>query len=380
MQLSHKHWSLAFSTALLLHVAAAVGLFWPSPDPGVQAAGVGGIAVSLGIGAGPPGSLVAPAADVADATALSPTETADLVNATDEIDPTENFDRPTEDLPPEQVAELDDPATPVAADPTLSPPVEPVEVSVPEPTPVQALETIEPADTLPIEPEMTPVTAVDLLVADTPPVEPEPEPPPTETVRVEETPPDRIEPAETVVAQAVTRTPIPQVKPPPPRRSPEARETPSRARPAPPVRRRSTPPARAARPARAAAGARQIEPAGPAGGGGGSTTGGADVTGSGGDPGVRAAYMARLQAWLARHKEYPRRARQRRQEGTALLYFAIDRNGRLLGHRLRRSSGHQLLDREVIAMIKRAEPLPRIPAGMNQSRLELVIPVRFVLR
>src|SRR3546814_21089932 len=39
----------------------------------------------------------------------------------------------------------------------------------------------------------------------------------------------------------------------------------------------------------------------------------------GGAPGAFVDYKAQLYAWLDKHKEYPRRARLRRQEGTALL-------------------------------------------------------------
>jgi protein TonB len=90
--------------------------------------------------------------------------------------------------------------------------------------------------------------------------------------------------------------------------------------------------------------------------------------------------MARLQAWLERHKEYPRRAQLRRQQGTALLYFVMDRDGDVLEYRVEESSGHTLLDREVAAMIERAQPLPEIPEDFGRSRLELLVPVQFHLR
>ena len=102
--------------------------------------------------------------------------------------------------------------------------------------------------------------------------------------------------------------------------------------------------------------------------------------GDGGMAGARADYMARLQAWLEKYKEYPRRARSRRQEGTVYLYFVIDRDGRLRDYRIKRSSGYDLLDRAAIAMIKRAQPLPRIPDSLDRTQVVLVVPVQFVLR
>ena len=101
---------------------------------------------------------------------------------------------------------------------------------------------------------------------------------------------------------------------------------------------------------------------------------------TGGVSGAAMDYMSALQAWLERHKEYPRRARLRRQEGTALLYFVIDRSGQVLEARLQQTSGHDLLDRAVMAMIERAQPLPSMPDEMRDARLELVVPIEFFLR
>lgn len=91
-------------------------------------------------------------------------------------------------------------------------------------------------------------------------------------------------------------------------------------------------------------------------------------------------YLQRLAMWLERHKEYPRRAQLRRQEGTVMLRFTIDRDGNVLSHRIVRSSGHSALDDEVEAMIQRAQPLPAIPASLAGAQLEVVVPVQFVLR
>jgi protein TonB len=63
-----------------------------------------------------------------------------------------------------------------------------------------------------------------------------------------------------------------------------------------------------------------------------------------------------------------------------LLRFLLARDGRVLGAELERSSGHDLLDKEVLALIRRAEPLPSFPAELTQQQLELVLPVPFSLR
>ena len=105
-----------------------------------------------------------------------------------------------------------------------------------------------------------------------------------------------------------------------------------------------------------------------------------DNTAGGGNPGLRADYFAQLQAWLEQYRRYPRWAQRRGQEGTALLYFTIDRNGNVLDYRIERSTGHTILDREVTAMLERAKPLPPVPAQLRQARLELLLPIQFSLR
>jgi len=109
-------------------------------------------------------------------------------------------------------------------------------------------------------------------------------------------------------------------------------------------------------------------------------TGSGDATAGGGLPGSSRDYAATVLAWLERHKEYPRRARLRRQEGRAMLYFVVDRGGAVLEYRLQSSSNHPALDDEVLAMIERAKPLPPMPDDMDRDRLEMIVPVEFFLR
>lgn len=83
---------------------------------------------------------------------------------------------------------------------------------------------------------------------------------------------------------------------------------------------------------------------------------------------------------LERHKRYPRAAQARRQQGVAQVRFTMDRQGRVLSARLEKTSGHESLDEETVAMVERASPLPAPPPEMAQDRIELVVPVQFFLR
>jgi periplasmic protein TonB len=113
---------------------------------------------------------------------------------------------------------------------------------------------------------------------------------------------------------------------------------------------------------------------------GGTTSGQGSADPSSGGAGGQASYVALLQAWLERYKDYPRRAQRRGEQGTALLYFVVDRSGQVLEYRLRRSAGHRLLDQAVEDMIQRAQPLPKFPSDVAQSQLALLVPVQFSLQ
>ena len=85
-------------------------------------------------------------------------------------------------------------------------------------------------------------------------------------------------------------------------------------------------------------------------------------------------FQQRLLRHLDQNKRYPQTSQRRRQQGTAMLRFTMDADGNVLSFRLEKTSGYEALDDEVLAMIKRAEPLPKIPADLGRDRLELVVP------
>lgn len=328
---SPLHWTIALAGALALHLGVLGAFLWQPEENGAEAAGLGGIEVSLGPAGGAPGDP--------SETAEAPAETE---AATSAAPPQEVVEEVVEDIPP--------PIQQAVVEET----VEEVPPPLPEPEPVAE----QPP---PPEPEPEPIIETAEIV------EPPPPPPETEPV-IEEPPPP-------VVAKAPER-------PVPPKRQVVQQPIP---RPVEPPR----PQVAAAAPMKTEAPPREVTSTPPppgAGGSGGSaaspTVGNtvANSSAGGGLPGPTADYMGVLRAWLEKHKEYPRRARSRRQEGTALLYFVLDQQGRVLEYQLRESSGYDLLDAEVRAMIERAQPLPKPPAEMAQARFELLLPVQFFLR
>ena len=52
----------------------------------------------------------------------------------------------------------------------------------------------------------------------------------------------------------------------------------------------------------------------------------------------------------------------------------------MLSSHIVQSSGSSLLDQETLAMLIRAQPMPRPPAQVADAELSFIVPVRFTLR
>lgn len=100
----------------------------------------------------------------------------------------------------------------------------------------------------------------------------------------------------------------------------------------------------------------------------------------GGAPRIEPSWESSLVERLQHYKRYPSEAQSRNEQGVVLLSFSLDRTGHVLTRHIARSSGYADLDEEVMAMVKRAEPLPPFPDSMPQPQLDLTVPIRFSLR
>lgn len=85
-------------------------------------------------------------------------------------------------------------------------------------------------------------------------------------------------------------------------------------------------------------------------------------------------------AHLGRHKRYPANARAAAMEGEVKLRLRIDQAGRVLASTVERSSGEKTLDAAALDLVRRAQPLPALPASMGMSEFELIVPVKYRLR
>jgi protein TonB len=94
---------------------------------------------------------------------------------------------------------------------------------------------------------------------------------------------------------------------------------------------------------------------------------------------ARESFEARLLSQLNRFKQYPRAARQAHIEGVVMLHFVMDADGKVLSAEIAKSSGRPLLDEEALALIRRAQPLPALPADFPTKTLDAVVPIEFSL-
>jgi TonB family protein len=93
-------------------------------------------------------------------------------------------------------------------------------------------------------------------------------------------------------------------------------------------------------------------------------------------PASAVAWWRQVWAILNRNKQYPLSARLKREHGTAVLVFIIDRQGGVTSARIARSSGSAALDEETLALVHRVS-FPRPPAEMTDRQLKASLPVQY---
>jgi protein TonB len=261
------------------------------------------------------------------------------------------------------------------------PEVEPDEVK-PETPPDEVRELPEEVQEPPVEDEPIELAEEDtalpeLTSEDVPPLEEQvtAETPPDQAQTIDEVPPDREIPPEVATVP-------PDVEPAvalPPERAVVAREE----TPAPrPVKRteprvaepRKVAPARAERRVAERPRAQPPSPSSAARQGGSS--------GIASDPGaaraVAAAYGRKLNALIAAQKRYPAAAERQRLSGRAIVAFTVSRSGAVIAQSIASSSGHAILDQELMAMLRRAAPsFPALPPEIPGASKRFTLPMTF---
>ncbi len=77
---------------------------------------------------------------------------------------------------------------------------------------------------------------------------------------------------------------------------------------------------------------------------------------------------------IERHERYPAAAQRDRLQGSVETLFVMNRDGTVLSVQVKTSSGQAMLDEEAMKAIRRAQPLPPIPADLpDHLRVRLTI-------
>lgn len=94
---------------------------------------------------------------------------------------------------------------------------------------------------------------------------------------------------------------------------------------------------------------------------------------------ARKGYADRLARAIARHKQYPRIAQMRGWQGEVLVDLELDDKGAVISSSIAKSSGFEVLDKQALEMIKKAEPFERPPEILKAARLQHTVPISFKL-
>ena len=98
------------------------------------------------------------------------------------------------------------------------------------------------------------------------------------------------------------------------------------------------------------------------------------------DPDLLAGYGQALSQAIGRHQRYPRLAQMRGWQGTAMVALKFGSGNRLLATTLHKSSGHEVLDEQALAMVKDAQPLPNPPERLRNRDFAVLVPIVFRIK
>nr|WP_241572738.1 energy transducer TonB [Rosenbergiella nectarea] len=96
---------------------------------------------------------------------------------------------------------------------------------------------------------------------------------------------------------------------------------------------------------------------------------------------MESSWESKVKGHLNRYKRYPVDARKRARTGTAAVIFTVNAEGTVVSNSLATSSGTLSLDREAVAVLERAQPLPRPSTEILKGGLfKVKMPITFALK
>jgi len=93
---------------------------------------------------------------------------------------------------------------------------------------------------------------------------------------------------------------------------------------------------------------------------------------------ITQVYRRRIMEKLEAQRSQLRIEAARYREGTGLVFFRVERSGRLLEAAVAQSTGSSRQDRAALAIVRRAAPFPPIPDALPDE-LAITLPVEFLI-
>lgn len=98
------------------------------------------------------------------------------------------------------------------------------------------------------------------------------------------------------------------------------------------------------------------------------------------DAGTLRAYRLAIITNARRYKVYPRVAMDNNWEGKVEVRMVIGANGMIASLSIKTGTGHEILDKAALGMIRKAKPLTPIPAALRGKEFTVDVPVIFSLK
>lgn len=98
------------------------------------------------------------------------------------------------------------------------------------------------------------------------------------------------------------------------------------------------------------------------------------------DAGTLRAYRLAIITNARKYKVYPRVAMDNNWEGKVEVRMVIGANGMIASLSIKTGTGHEILDKAALGMIRKAKPLTPIPAALRGKEFTVDVPVIFSLK
>jgi len=95
---------------------------------------------------------------------------------------------------------------------------------------------------------------------------------------------------------------------------------------------------------------------------------------------IKTKYLRKVASQIQRAKRYPAFAKRRSIEDSVKVEFIIMDNGEVSSVKMLTASRYKILDKEALAMIKRAGPFPPMPEELNTPEMKLSLWITFRLK